>query len=63
MRDHWEDRITREQHKKCSDAIDKFRKGKPSRKKEHVLYEVLCNNGVTSEEADEVVNLEVENFA
>jgi len=57
--DYWEDRITPEQHKACAAAMEKFRKGRKNRNAQHELYEVLCNNGVFSEEADEIINLEL----
>ena len=56
---HWEDRLTTEQHEEMSAAMDKFRAGGKKRKAQHILYEVLTNMGVTSEEADEIINLEM----
>ena len=53
--DYWQDRITDEQHKKCATALKKFRKGAMN---EHELYNILTHNGVTVEEADEIIELE-----
>lgn len=46
---------------KCETAIKKFRKSKKSRNDEHVLYDAMTNAGITSEGADEYINMEVEN--
>jgi hypothetical protein len=59
--EYWEDRLSPEDHQKASKALDAFRK---KRKKDgtakNILYEKLTNLGVTSEEADEIINLEMQ---
>lgn len=56
----WEDRITKEQMAACDAAFEKFRASKKRRTDEHILYETLTNNGVFAEEADELINLELQ---
>ena len=58
--EHWEDRLTPEQHKKMSAAMDKFRNGKKSQAAQHKFYDLLTSMGVTGEEADEIINLEIQ---
>lgn len=59
--EHWEDRITDEEHDTVVAALDKFRASSKSLDAQHELYEVLTSNGVMSEEADEIISLEVNN--
>lgn len=59
MTQYWEDRLTPEQHEKASKALEKFRQSTKSRGAQHDLYDVLTRLGVTSEEADEIINLEI----
>lgn len=55
MNEHWEDRLTEEQHKVAGEAILKFRKGTID---ENDLYHILVDSGCTPEEAQEICDLE-----
>lgn len=57
---YWEDRITKEQATAMGEAVRKFKKGRKSRNAEHVLYDALTNNGMYPEEADDYINLLME---
>jgi hypothetical protein len=58
--DHWEDRLSPPEHNKAVKALEKFRrKRRRTKADEHVLYDTLTNLGVTPEEADEIINLEL----
>lgn len=58
---YWEDRVTEKQYSAIEKAIEVFQKGKRTRDAQHELYDHLTNNGMTSEEADEYINLLLEN--
>jgi hypothetical protein len=57
-----EDRLVREgKHDAFAKAIGKFRKKKrKTRDAQHDLYDTLTNLGLSSEEADEMINLEMQ---
>jgi hypothetical protein len=58
--EYWEDRLVPADHDKASKALAKFRRKKRRTKAdEHILYDALTALGVTAEEADEIVSLEV----
>jgi hypothetical protein len=60
--EYWEDRLVREgTHDKAVAALEKFRKSNKRRGAQLDLYDDLTNLGVSPEEADEIVNLEIEN--
>jgi hypothetical protein len=54
------DELPNAEYAKCQKAIRAFRKGTQSREQQHILYEVLTNAGLSSEYADEFINLEME---
>lgn len=54
---HWEDRLTDEQYARAEKAMEKYQKGRKTREAGHVAYDELTAAGMTSEEADEMVNL------
>lgn len=59
--EYWEDRLTRAgKHDEMVKKLEKFRKSKKSHNQQQDFYDYLCSVGVTSEEADEIVNLEME---
>lgn len=58
--EYWEDRITQDQHNACTKALEKFRKSRKNRDAKDDLYAVLTLNGVLGEEADEIINLELQ---
>ncbi len=61
MQDSLEDRIHKAGHHDAfSKAVAKFRKSKKSRNDELDLYDKLCGWGASDEEADEFVNLLME---
>lgn len=45
---------------KVEKAIKKFRNTKKTRRDQDVLYDAMTNAGITSEGADEFINLEME---
>lgn len=59
--DYWEDRLAKngkiEAYEK---AIKAFRKSKKNRDAQNKAYDALSACGLTSEEADEMINLEME---
>jgi hypothetical protein len=62
MRDSLEDRIHQDgKHDEFSAAIAKFRKSKKTRDDQQDLYDKLEQLGANPEEADEFVNMELEN--
>jgi hypothetical protein len=61
MHIYWEDRVSKAQYAAIERAVETFRKiRRRSRQDEDALYADLTNNGMTSEEADEYVNLLIE---
>jgi hypothetical protein len=58
--EYWENRISEIQLATISAAFKIFRKGSKSRNAQNILYAELTDNGVTAEEADEIINLELE---
>jgi len=59
--EHWEDRLSKNgTHATASAAIDKFRKSRKGAAARDKLYNVLTSLEVTSEEAEEIVNLEMQ---
>jgi hypothetical protein len=62
MRDRLEDRIHQDgKHDEFSAAVNKFRESDHNRTDELELYDKLVELGADPEEADEFVNMEVEN--
>lgn len=58
---YFEDRLARDgKHAQYVALLVKFQKSAQNRYDEDVLYEGLCDLGLTGEEADEVVNLQVD---
>ena len=58
---YWEDRLSPIEHDKVAKALAKFRRKKRrTRTDELVLYDTLTSLGVTAEEADEIINLELQ---
>lgn len=57
----WEDRVSSEQYDAIEKAVKTFLAGKRNRDAQHECYDHLTNNGMTSEEADEYINLLLEN--
>lgn len=63
MSDSLEDRIRRDgKHDQFVAALNKFRNSPHRRDDEQELYDTLECLGASSEEADEFVNMEVENL-
>ena len=57
---HWEDRLTEKQHQLAEEALKEFRKIPcPKKEDEHVLFNALIDCGLNSEEADEMIDLEL----
>lgn len=57
---YWEDRISLAgKHDEMVKKMEKFRKSKKTLAQQQDFYDYLCSIGVTSEEADEIVSLEV----
>jgi hypothetical protein len=57
MEGHWEDRVSADQHKAIERWTLAFRAG---RIEEGELYDRFTENGMSPEEADEMVNIEVD---
>lgn len=61
MRDSLEDRICAAgRHNEFKAALKKFRKSKRSNRDQHIFYEQLENLGADPEEADEFINMIME---
>lgn len=60
MNDYWEDRLSRAQHQNVSKALVKFRRGYKNWKDQCVLRDILISLGVHDEEAEEIINLEMQ---
>lgn len=59
--DYFEDRLAAAgKHEAFSDAVDKFRSSRMGRRDQDVLFDAMVALGVTEEEADEFINLELE---
>lgn len=56
---HWEERVTDFEYAEITKALVKVKPG-ISREKQHEAYDALTNNGMTPEEADEMINLVME---
>lgn len=57
---HWEDRVSKNQYKAIEDALENLRSGARSKVGEQLCYDTLTNNGMSPEEADEMINLILE---
>lgn len=57
---YWEDRITPEEHQTATKALERFKKSRKSKTDQHICYEALTNAGVEGDEADEIINLAME---
>lgn len=61
MNDYWEDRLAKNgKYDDYEKAIKKFRRSNKRSDAQHKLYAELTACGITAEEADEMINLEVE---
>lgn len=56
----WEDRVSDEQRRKIDKALKRLRP-RSSRNVQLDVYDELTNNGMTPEEADELINVVLEN--
>jgi len=57
----YEDRISKPQLAAVNAALKKLEnKRRPSRNDENIAYDALVNNGVFADEADELINLTLE---
>ncbi len=54
---HWEDRLSEADYAKAELAMSKFKNSRKTRQDGHIAYDELTQAGMTSEEADEMVNL------
>lgn len=57
---HWEHRISPGEHAKARAAFAQFRRSRKHSNDQHQFYDSLCSAGVTPEEADAIINLELE---
>lgn len=57
---HTLDELDSKSYEVVEKAIKKFRRSRKTRTDEHVLYEAMTNAGISSEGADEYINLELE---
>jgi hypothetical protein len=58
--DYWEDRLARNgKYDEYEKAILKLRASKKTARDQDICYNSLCNAGIYSEEAEEMINLEV----
>lgn len=57
---HWEDRVGREGYDKIEAGILKLRASRKRSVDQHKAYETFTNAGMTPEEADEYINLELD---
>jgi len=57
---YWEDRLSEQGLKDVDTAILALRKDRTKRG-EDICYDALCGAGMTPDEADEIINVEIEN--
>lgn len=51
------DELDNEKYDEAEKAIIAFQGGSKNREQEHILYDILTNLGISSEGADELINL------
>lgn len=57
---YWEDRISSDAWNRVSKTLEQFKKSRKTQEDQHVAYDSLTNAGLTGEEADEMINLELQ---
>lgn len=56
---YWEDRLSAQDRNKVHTAIASFRDSGKSRLSQDECFDILTNSGLTDEEADEMINIEL----